>query len=109
YGFLTGAYSADELFDKQDQRSKWSSQQIERWANAYMVFLENLSLEEQYTGTQLALRFCLSYPGVSTVIPGMLTEEHVIENVASIRAGVLSPKILQSIGNTYQRNVFFGN
>lgn len=109
YGFLTGAYSANDLFDAQDQRRKWSSQQIERWANAYKVFLENLSYEEQSTGVQLALRFCLSCPGVSTVIPGMLTKEQVGENVASIQAGVLSSEDLRSIVSTYQRNVFFGN
>lgn len=107
YGFLTGEYTAGDLFDPQDQRRKWSRQQIDKWANAYKLFIENLSHEEQSTNVQLALRFCMSCRGVSTVIPGMLTEEQVEENMLSSQMGVLSPSDLRSVVETYQSNIFF--
>ena len=109
YGFLTGKYMADGIFAQGDQRRKWSRQQIDRWSNAYKMFVNNLAQKEQTTASQLALRFCLSCPGVSTVIPGMLTREHVEENVLSSRLGALSKSDLQSIFATYQKNVFFEN
>ncbi|OGO30606.1 MAG: hypothetical protein A2Z29_11585 [Chloroflexi bacterium RBG_16_56_11] len=107
YGFLTGEYHADSLFSPQDQRRKWSQQQIERWANAYKLFIENLTHKEKDTNVRLALRFCLSCPGVSTVIPGMLTPEQVEENVASSRSGALGTSDFRRVVDTYRKNVFF--
>ncbi len=46
---------------------------------------------------RLALRFTLSDPAVSTVIPGMRTLKHVWENVAASDAGSLPPEVLQKI------------
>ena len=42
-----------------------------------------------------ALRFCLSPPTVSTVIPGMRSERHVAENAAASAAGPLPAKQLE--------------
>jgi len=46
---------------------------------------------------QFALRFCLSQPAVSTVIPGMRTPAHVASNAAASDAGPLSPAVLAKI------------
>ena len=109
YGFLTGKYTTTDLFDPQDHRRKLSRRQIEKWANAYKVFVESLSHVEQSTNAQIALRFCLSYSGVSTVIPGMLTREQVEENVASSQMGALSSEDLQRITTIYKKGYFFEN
>jgi aryl-alcohol dehydrogenase-like predicted oxidoreductase len=37
----------------------------------------------------VALRFCVSHPAVSTVIPGMRSSEHVRANVRAIESGPL--------------------
>jgi len=107
YGFLTGVYTADSLFEPQDQRRKWSRKQIERWANSYKLFIEKTASSEKTTRAQFALRFCLSCPGVSSVIPGMLTVEHVEENIKSSQFGDLSQTDFQNIIATYQSNEFF--
>jgi aryl-alcohol dehydrogenase-like predicted oxidoreductase len=104
FGFLTGKYTSADILDPQDHRGKWNHRQIEKWANAYKIFMENLTHVENLTIAQIALRFCLSFPGVSTVIPGMLTKKQVEENVASSQMGALSSTDLQSVVTTYKKN-----
>ena len=40
----------------------------------------DLTETEKQTNAQIALIFCLSFPHIYTVIPGMLTSQHVEEN-----------------------------
>ena len=47
---------------------------------------------------QLALRFILSNPDVTTVIPGMRRPEHLAANVAAAEAGPLSEELLSALG-----------
>ena len=46
---------------------------------------------------ELALRYCLSHPAVSSVIPGMRSAKHVAANVAASDAGVLPQKTLDAL------------
>ena len=46
---------------------------------------------------ELALRFCLSHPAVSTVIPGMRSTRHVEANTAASEAGPLSEQTLKDL------------
>ena len=107
FGFLTGHYSVKNSYDTKDHRGNWSKEQVERWANAYKLFSTGLKEQGHQTNAQIALRFCLSYPNVSTIIPGMLTDEHVQENSASSQLGPLPAKDLQRIHQIYQENSFF--
>lgn len=52
---------------------------------------------EKQTMAQLALRFILSDPAVTTVIPGMRTPGHLAANVAVIDAGPLPAELLQAL------------
>ena len=45
----------------------------------------------------LALRFILSNPDVTTVIPGMRRLEHLAANVAAAEAGPLPPDLLAAL------------
>jgi aryl-alcohol dehydrogenase-like predicted oxidoreductase len=49
------------------------------------------------TLAQLALRFILSNPDVTTVIPGMRRPEHLAANVAAAAAGPLWPALLEAL------------
>ena len=89
FGFLTGQYPGAGSFEPGDHRATWPAQQRSRWAGALEVFSSVLS-RSAHTPTQLALRFCLSYDAVSTVIPGMLTAAHVEENVQASELGPLA-------------------
>ena len=107
FGFLTGQYNATDHYDSSDHRSLWSSEQIARWANAYKLFAAELIGEEEQTNAQIALRFCLSYSALSVTIPGMLTEEHVTENVQSSQLGRFPTETLEQFNDIYRKHQFF--
>lgn len=107
YGFLTGQYSLHESYHAQDHRSGWSSAQINRWSQAFQLFAGNLKEEQPQSKAQIALRFCLSYPSVSTIIPGILTVEQAEENAHSSELGALPSSTLQKFQKTYQEHTFF--
>ena len=107
FGFLTGAYSPDSKFDQDDHRSTWQPGQIALWVNAHRHFASVLGENHRQTAAQIALRFCLSYRGISTVIPGMLTREEVEENIAASEMGPFCENQLQEFERIYQDNTFF--
>jgi aryl-alcohol dehydrogenase-like predicted oxidoreductase len=107
FGFLTGAYDADGQFAHGDHRNRWSPEQRERWRQAQDIFRDALGRNGNETPAQFALRFCLSHPGVTTVIPGMLTPAHVEENIPASELGPLSSEELQRIQQVYQEQTFF--
>lgn len=107
FGFLTGQYSGDSKFDSSDHRSVWPSDQIRRWAEAHRMFAAAVSGRAYQTHAQIALRFCLSYGAVSTVIPGMLTREEVEEDVGASDLGPLLEMERNEIERVYLENTFF--
>lgn len=107
FGFLTGRYSAGAQFDPTDHRSRWSFEQRERWASALELFLAEVKNREEQTPAQFALRFCLSFAAISTIIPGMLTEAHVRENALASGLGPLPDDSRAAILDVYKRNRFF--
>jgi aryl-alcohol dehydrogenase-like predicted oxidoreductase len=92
-GSLTGKIRPDTTFPKGDFRNQYfggeRKQQVwtrvQRLTKAAAISLDELP--------QFALRFCLTHPAVSTVIPGMRTTAHVAANAAAADAGPL-PKTM---------------
>ena len=107
YGFLTGCYDAELVFDETDHRSRWSAEQLRVWADAYRLFIEGVYAQEDQTPAQFALRFCLSHPSVSTAIPGMLNRDHVEENAKAPALGLLNSCDLDRIRQVYHDHCFF--
>lgn len=95
-GSLTGTLTKDTKWPEGD------------WRNTYFV-PENLGptververlrplVPEGMTMPELALRFVLSNPDVSVVIPGMRRARHVRANVAASEAGPLPPELLEAL------------
>lgn len=108
FGFLTGCYSSKDSFHIQDHRGRWKTEQLERWAGAYKLFESSVANKNIQTQAQVALRFCLSCPGVTTAIPGMLTKQHVEENSKASDLGPLSEQEMQSISEIYDEQKLFG-
>lgn len=106
FGFLSGKYSADSAFESEDHRSHWSREQLALWADANRSF-QDAFRSESGTEAQLALRFCLSFAGVSTVIPGMLTPQHVRENAGASALGIFKKPVLEKLESAYRGNSFF--
>ena len=57
--------------------------------------------------TQLALLFCIANPSVSSVIPGMLRTDEVLENMAVSSLNKLTSSELDEIRNIYKENLFY--
>ena len=107
YGFLSGAYSAGAIFQSNDHRSGRSPEQIKKWTDANSLFKPVFSQDPNQTLAQLALRFCLSYEAVSSVIPGMLSCSEVEENAMASHLGPLPKGTLDGLERIYQANTFF--
>ena len=92
FGFLTGTVEAGQTFVEGDHRRRFSADQQEQWRRGVDVYQAIFKREAAATPSQNALRFCLAFPAVSTVIPGMLTTDHVRENGAASDLPPLSPE-----------------
>jgi aryl-alcohol dehydrogenase-like predicted oxidoreductase len=93
------------LTGKLTQNSKWPEGD---WRNTYFVpenlksSLEHLEplwslLPSGMTMPEMALRFILNEPTVSTIIPGMRKEKHVRENIAAGERGPLPERLHQAL------------
>ena len=97
-GTLTGTLTKDSTWPRGD------------WRNTYFV-KENLipSVDRAdrlkplvptgSTMSDMALRFCLSHPSVSTIIPGMRKPQHVRANLAASQSGALPTSLLAELKN----------
>jgi aryl-alcohol dehydrogenase-like predicted oxidoreductase len=55
--------------------------------------------------THIALRFCLSHPAVTTVIPGVRRVEQVQCNLAALECEPLSQDMLQRLTEVWQQEM----
>ncbi len=56
---------------------------------------------------ELALRFCISHPAVSTVIPGMRSTRNVEANAAAVELGPLGEDELETLrGHRWAHNFY---
>lgn len=95
-GSLTGTLAADSRWPEGDWRNRYFTREnllstIERVAALQRVVPEGMTLPE------LALRFILQHPTVSTVIPGMRKPAHVLANVAVSDGRALSPPLMAEL------------
>lgn len=95
-GSLTGTLTADSRWPEGDWRNRYFTREnllptIERVAALQRVVPEGMTLPE------LALRFILQHPTVSTMIPGMRKPAHVLANVAVSDGKALSPSLMAEL------------
>jgi len=96
-GSLTGRVGPDTTFPAGDFRAYYFAGRRKRevWNRVQKLIQDlGLSIDEL---PALALRFCCSHPAVSTVIPGMRTQEHVRHNVNSVLACALPAETLRRL------------
>jgi aryl-alcohol dehydrogenase-like predicted oxidoreductase len=95
-GSLGGKMTLETRFPKDDWRAMYFGPEnlaptIERVEKLKAVAPAGLTLPE------MALRYILSYPAVSTIIVGMRKPDHVRQNIASSDAGPLDPALLRKL------------
>lgn len=101
FGLLTGKFSEETTFDKTDHRNNRLTPAVIRSSNEALEPVWALCEKYNINKTQLAISYVLSYPEVSTVIPGIRTKEHVHANVKGIIQ--LEPddiSLIESYGST---------
>jgi len=96
-GALTGSIRSDTVFPAGDWRADYFRGDRRLEAERRAQALAQLLGDQVQTLPELALRFCLSPPEVSTVIPGMRRSEHVRRNVAAADKGPLSALLLSRL------------
>lgn len=107
FGFLSGAVTPDTVFPAGDHRLGWSRAQLKAWCDGAAEVLAAVPRPAGSTATQAALRFCLSFPAVSSVIPGMLLPAEVEENAAASRLGPLPPAAREAVLEINRTKAFF--
>jgi aryl-alcohol dehydrogenase-like predicted oxidoreductase len=95
-GSLTGTLKKTSKFDKDDWRSKYFGPENLMATVIRVGRLEPL-VPEGMTLPAMALRFILSNPVVSTVIPGMRKPTHVEENIRTSDGKSLPPALLEEL------------
>jgi aryl-alcohol dehydrogenase-like predicted oxidoreductase len=90
-GGLTGRIDADTEFEGDDFRAHYFRGDRKREVHERAAAIAtDLAIDDSRLA-ELALRFILSEPAVSTVIPGMRSIRNVERNIAASEAGPLSP------------------
>jgi len=106
-GGLTGKIVPGVTFPPDDWRHRYFQGDRPAQVAARVAKLQPVLLREAKTLPEGALRFCLSHPDVSTVIPGMRTTEHAKANCAVSDGRVLSAGLLQELkAHAWERNFY---
>ena len=104
FGYLTGKFTGDDKFSRNDHRQNWSRKQNKKWATSLSLFK---FIYKKYKPSQAALRYCLDFKQVSTVIPGMTSPDQVIENVVTSNLPAFTKEDHELIEYIYDTNNFF--
>ena len=107
FGFLSDRLDESATFDEADHRSRWSDLQIERWRDGRRLFTQALAPDGGPSIAVAALRFCLSFESVATVIPGIMTPEEARENARASDLGPLSDDDLAEVRRLNAQHAFF--
>ena len=102
FGFLSGKITEDTSFDDQDHRSRWPKEQIFDWLRGASAIGACMDKSNGQTPVQFALRFCMSFPEITSTIPGMLSPDEVRDNVAASGLGLLTAEELNDVRGVYK-------
>ena len=107
FGFLSGAISRDTVFPPGDHRHGWSMAQLANWIEGASELLAAIGADPGTSGAQSALRFCLAFPEISSVIPGILRPAEAEDNAAASDLGPLPERAVRAVLEINRRRQFF--
>lgn len=104
-GALTGAIGPETVFPDGDFRARYFRGDRREEAARRVEALRELLCDEAATLPELALRFILSSPDVSAVIPGMRRPEHAQANASVSDGRTLSPDLQERLAaHAWEKN-----
>jgi aryl-alcohol dehydrogenase-like predicted oxidoreductase len=107
FGFLTGTIDRTTVFPPGDHRNGWSRAQLDNWIDGSRELLAAVATVRGPAPVQNALRFCLAFEGVSTVIPGILTPQEARDNAQASDFGPLGKEAVAAVLEINSRRQFF--
>ena len=111
-GSLTGKYGADHEYAESDFRRKFfqgdrQSRTVNR-VNEIRRDLEQFGIDDQYSLADVALKFVLARPEVSSVLVGMRNTDQVEKNCRVSNRRDLNPEIIQHLHrHDWRRGVWY--
>lgn len=102
-GFLAGASGPSDAFAPSDHRRRFGPEARARWREAVRLLAPVFDDVPAATPAQNAIRFCLSFEAVSTVIPGMMRASDVRDDLATSPLPCLDPERLRAVEAIYDR------
>jgi len=107
FGFLSGNYIEKEIvFKEGDHRSRLSKEQVRVWAEAPKYFAK-INEGKYRTLSQLAIKFCTSFPSIATTIPGIMNRDEAIENSAVSELESLTKEEIGEIIYIFNEHIFY--
>ena len=88
------------------QKKYIAKKQLRIWQNSINLFKE-VYREKKISASNFAIRYCLDFQGVTTVIPGMNTRNHVRANLKAVETKKLSLLDHKRIRDIYLSNIFY--
>jgi aryl-alcohol dehydrogenase-like predicted oxidoreductase len=107
FGFLSGTVSKDTTFPPGDHRLGWSRAQLDNWIDGAADLLAAVKARPGKEGAQSALRFCLAFPAISSVIPGILTPGEADANARASDIGPLPHAAVAAVLEINRQRQFF--
>ncbi len=112
-GSLTGKYAADHVFAEDDFRHRYFGgdrmRETAERVKSIRADVEQFGLADQYTPADIALKFVLARPEVSTVIAGMRNAEQVNQNTRTSDLKDLPESLLMQLRrHNWRRGVWYG-
>ncbi|MFN4016015.1 MAG: aldo/keto reductase [Reyranella sp.] len=107
FGFLTGAIDRTTVFAAGDHRAAWSRHQLDNWIEGARDLISAVSATAGREAVLSALRFCLSFDGVSSVIPGVLHPEEAETNAEASDQGALPAEVVAKVLAINAQRSFF--
>lgn len=106
-GGLTGKITPETTFPKKDWRNQYFTPERKKDVYERVQRIAQLLGNEAATLPELALKFCLHDPAVSTAIPGMRSPAHVQSNLAVSDQPPLTPAMVEKLReHRWDRNFY---
>lgn len=105
-GLLTGKYTAESRFPKNDHRNRWPAERLAQDLQK-LARLQSVLANSRLSLVRAALEFVLGFEEVSTVIPGAKRRSQVLENVLASEDPQLRIEEISMLRGMYEREELF--
>jgi aryl-alcohol dehydrogenase-like predicted oxidoreductase len=107
-GGLTGMVGPDTVFPENDFRSYYFRGERKSEVKKRAEAIQEEVKHESESLFETALRFIISFDDVTTVIPGMRSEKHLVSNIASAIKGSFSAECIEKLKkHRWDKNFYY--